>query len=185
MAMVQYERSFLGEMNDLLQQNARVASGIAQHHIETRAQADVTHMKLQLEKDTDAFLLSLEKEGANNPEAIDKKLNDFLQERKAQKTRKDSPYYARNALTAGLMNDVLESNINAITAKVNAKKWQLEAADGKHKLSEDLQYIMNRGISEGEEVTDENGNTQKIGAYSYTDRNEEAVDERCRDGRPL
>ncbi len=175
MPMVQYERSFLGEMNDLIQQNLRVSNGIAQHYIETRAQADVTHMKLQLEKDTDEFLLSLDKGGADDPDALDKKLEDFLQRRNDQIATKNSPYYARNALTAGLMKDVLDSNINAITAKVEAKKWQLAAADGKHKLSEDLQYIMNRGISEGEEVTDENGDTQKIGAYSYTDRNEEAI----------
>ena len=170
-----YERektlgNFANGIGDLMFQGANTFANLKNDELQEQKRIDTQHMKLQLEADTDEFLLNLEKD--NDFEGYENKINAFLNERKQQMQNKESPYYAKNQSTAQDFYAIIGSNAQALQSKVNVLQWQKEKAKNRQQLSDDLSLIQNKTIKEKQ--IGENGEVIDNG-YSLLDRNSEAM----------
>ncbi|MBQ3824547.1 MAG: hypothetical protein II811_00255, partial [Spirochaetaceae bacterium] len=163
--------NFMGNMLDNLQEAAGDTFQAISYFGQKQQDFDTKHMQLQLERDTDEFLQGLEQR--NDYENFDKDLNDFLQKKRNGIGDKNSAYYARNANTAEAFDNILQGNSNALKQRVAAKVWNMQRADNRVKLNNDLTQVMNREIMPYQK--DEAGNDIAGSGYNYSDRQKDAM----------
>lgn len=135
-------------------------------------QLDKTNMQLRLQQDTDEFMLGLEEVDPNNYEEYESRVNEFIESKKNALQDKNSPYYTRNQYTAEAFKPILESHNQQLRTNVLRQAWSKKVSFEREKLSQNLQYIMNKPTVRGgtDELTGEN-----IQSYSYADRQNDAM----------
>lgn len=170
-----YGRTGAAKLWDVFSTVTNEAVGTGAYAVNTLGQKqldfDTKHMQLQLERDTDEFLQGLEQR--NDYENFDKDLNDFLQKKRNGISDKNSAYYARNANTAEAFDNILQGNSNALKQRVASKVWNMQRADNRVKLNNDLTQVMNREIMPYQK--DKAGNDIEGSGYNYSDRQKDAM----------
>lgn len=147
---------------------AKGASSILDQKLREQAELDVKRMQLNLEDQTNQFMLELQQGKHGGIENWEQATQDFLQRAQASDD-KNSPFYCKNQYTAKLYNQTFGANEVAVKDRVATQVWGLYRDEERQKMTESLNQIANSSadpqlkIDQSADLID---NAQRAGWYS-------------------